>query len=350
MNLKSVDYELPKELIAKNPASPRDSSSLVEVKESFEIYKFTYLINLLKKGDCLVINNTKVVPAQLSGICKGKKISLTLNNIISKNPTVKWTAFCKPIKKIEKNLKINFSKNFDAKIEEIKRDHNLPYLIINFNCNYEDFLKKIKRFGKIALPPYITKIRNFEVSDNKDYQTIFSKIFGAVASPTASLHFSTPLKNKLIKKGVKIVFVTLHVNGGTFLPINTENFNNHKMHIEYGEIPKKTSNLINKLRSNGGKIIAVGTTVLRILESSKDKNGKVLPFKGNTNIFIKPGWKVNTIDALITNFHTPRSTLLLILHALIGESITRKLYEFAIKKKLRFLSYGDACLIWIKNG
>ena len=175
MNLKSIDYELPKELIAKNPASPRDSSTLVEVKESFEIYKFTYLINLLKKGDCLVINNTKVVPAELSGICKGKKISLTLNNLIRKNPTVKWTAFCKPIKKIEKNQTINFSKNFDGKIEEIKREHNLPYLIINFNYNYEDFLKKIKRFGKIALPPYITKIRKFEVSDNKNYQTIFSK-------------------------------------------------------------------------------------------------------------------------------------------------------------------------------
>ena len=164
------------------------------------------------------------------------------------------------------------------------------------------------------------------------------------------MHFSEPLKNKLIKKGVKIVFVTLHVNGGTFLPINTENFSDHKMHIEYGEISKRTSNLINKLRSNGGKIIAVGTTVLRILESSKDKNGKVLPFKGNTNIFIKPGWKINTVDALITNFHTPRSTLLLILHALIGESITSKLYEYAIRKKLRFLSYGDACLIWNKDG
>ena len=350
MNLKSIDYDLPKKLIAKNPVSPRDSSSLVEVKESFKTHKFTYLLNLLKKGDCLVINNTKLVPAELKGICKGKKISVTLNSLLRKNPTVRWTAFCKPLKKIEKNQIINFSENFEGKIEEIKRDHSLPYLIINFNCSYEDFLKKIKKFGKIALPPYITKIRNFKVSDNKNYQTIFSKIFGAVASPTASLHFSEHLKKKLISKGVKIVFVTLHVNGGTFLPINSENFNDHKMHTEFGEITKRTSNLINKLKSEGGKIIAVGTTVLRILESSKNKDGKVLPFKGNTNIFIKPGWNINTIDALITNFHTPRSTLLLILHALIGESITNKLYQYAISNKLRFLSYGDACLIWKKNG
>ncbi len=349
MNLKTLDYDLPKELIAQKPVKPRDKSFLINVKNNFEIYKFSYLKNLLRKGDCLVINNTKVIPAKLSGFCDGKKISVTLNSLEKKKPSVEWTAFCKPLKRIDKNQKIKFSDKLIGEIYDIKKSDGLPYLIISFKLNFTSFLREIEKLGKIALPPYIKTIRNFNSLDKKNYQTIFSKIQGAVAAPTASLHFSQKLKTMLIKNGVKIVYVTLHVNGATFLPIRTENVNDHKMHHEYGEITKKSSILINNVKKDGGKLIAVGTTVLRLLESSKDKEGYVLPFKGKTNIFIKPGWQINTIDGLITNFHTPHSSLLLILHTLIGEKRTRELYEYAIQNKIRFLSYGDACLIWTNN-
>ena len=186
-------------------------------------------------------------------------------------------------------------------------------------------------------------------SDLKDYQSILAKNDGSVAAPTASLHFSKRLLNKLQKKGIKIIHITLHVSAGTFLPIREKNIHKHKMHFEYGQISKKSCLQINNVKKNGGKIIAVGTTVLRILESSKDSNGFVLPFKGETNIFIKPGWEITTVNGLITNFHTPKSTLLTIVFTILGEKKTKLLYEYAIRKKLRFFSYGDACLLWKKN-
>ena len=225
-------------------------------------------------------------------------------------------------------------------------DHEIS---IKFDLPYKEFLEKIKIFGKPPIPPYIKK-RGHKKSDFNNYQTIFAKNEGAVAAPTASFHFTKRLINKLKKKKIKIIYITLHVNGGTFIPIRTANVFKHKMHHEYGCISKESSDEINKVKNNGGRIIAIGTTVLRLLESSKDSKGYISPYKGETNIFIKPGWEINSVDGLVTNFHTPKSTLLLLIFALIGKKKTMRLYDFAIKNKLRFFSYGDACLIWNKNG
>jgi len=199
------------------------------------------------------------------------------------------------------------------------------------------------------LPPYIKKKRNQNSEDQTNYQTVFAKKEGAVAAPTASLHFSNNLIKKIKERKIKIIFITLHVNGGTFIPIKSKNIFNHKMHKEFGEISKKSANEINRIKAQGGRIFAIGTTVLRLLESSKNFDGSIRPFYGETDIFIKPGDNIDTIDGLITNFHTPKSTLLVLIYAILGKEKTKKLYDFAIKKKLRFFSFGDACLIWNKK-
>ena len=201
----------------------------------------------------------------------------------------------------------------------------------------------------MPLPAYIKKKRSLNQSDYKNYQAIFADKIGAVAAPTASLHFTKNLIDKIKKKGINIVKLTLHVNGGTFIPIKSKDIEDHLMHFEKGIITKESANKINYLKKKGGKVFAVGTTVLRLLESSKDSEGKIKAFDGETNIYIKPGWKINTIDALITNFHTPKSTLLLLIHAILGKKRTQEIYKFAIKNKMRFFSYGDACLIWNRN-
>tara|TARA_B100001027_G_scaffold53148_1_gene35559 strand:- start:151 stop:1218 length:1068 start_codon:yes stop_codon:yes gene_type:complete len=349
MKLSDLEFSIPEDYIALRPKKPRDMSNLVEVKNNFKIFKFRDLINLINPGDCLVFNNTKVIPCLLKGTSSGKKIEITLNKQISADPTIKWTALCKPLKKVKVNDQILFSKNFFCNVIKIVRENNQAFLILEFEVTKEDFLKHIKKNGSLALPPYITKKRNLLLTDKADYQPVFSKFEGAVASPTASLHFSENLIKKLEKKGVITVYITLHVNGATFLPIREKSVCNHKMHYEFGKISEDSARKMNDVRKKGNKLIAVGTTVVRLLESAKTKVGKIKSYEGDTNIFIKPGWVVNTIDGLITNFHTPRSTLLLLIYSLIGEKKTKDLYNFAIKQKLRFFSYGDACLIWLKN-
>ena len=272
-----------------------------------------------------------------------------MNKVIDKKKNI-WNVLVKSNRSPKKNDIINFDEKLNAKITNEVFENSFKSFNIKFFCEYENFKKKLSSVGKIPLPPYIIKKRKIYAFDNKDYQTVFAEKEGAVASPTASLHFTKNLVNNLRKKGIKLINITLHVNGGTFLPINSRNVFDHKMHCEYGVISQKAANEINKIRNNGGKIFAVGTTVLRLLESSKDSKGNIHSFSGETNIFIKPGTKINSVDALITNFHTPRSTLLLLIFAILGKKRTLELYKFAIKKKLRFFSYGDACLIWIGNG
>ena len=348
MKLNELNFFLPPELIALKPVYPRHNSHILEVKDSLRILKFYKLIDILNKGDCLVVNNTKVVPGNLEGFIQKKKISLTLNKLIKKKPVI-WEAFCKPLKKIKQNDKIYFDDFFFCEVKKIFKDKMFSKVLVEFKLPFEQFYIELKKFGKLALPPYITKKRAYLPSDNTSYQTNFSKKEGAIASPTASLHFSQKMVTKLKEKGINFVNITLHVNASTFLPIRVDNTNLHQMHYEYGKISKYSAKKINQTRHNGRKIIAVGTTVLRLLETSKNKNGKILPFEGETNMFIKPGWKVNTIDALITNFHTPKSSLLLLIYAIFGKKKIKEVYEYAIKNKMRFLSYGDACLFWLKN-
>ena len=348
MLLKELDYKIPEKLIALNPQKPRDESKLVIVDKKFKIITFKNIIDFFNPNDALVFNDTKVIKANLIGFISKRKVSINLNKIVDREKVI-WSVFIKSNKVPNINDEIYLSKDLKAKIVNKSFKNNFNNYEIKFNCDLKNFFIKIDKIGNVPLPPYITKKRDLNYSDSSKYQTVFATKDGAVAAPTASLHFSKKLLEKLKKKKIKLINITLHVNGGTFLPIKTQNVNDHIMHSEFGEITKKSALEINKIKKDGGKVVAIGTTVLRLLESSKDKKGLIKPFFGETNIFIKPGSKINTINGLITNFHTPKSSLLLLVIALLGEKKTKNLYEFAIKKKLRFFSYGDACLIWNIN-
>ena len=347
MLTKKFNFKVPDNLIALNPTIPRNHSKLIEVNNEFTIRRFDNLINLLDSGDCLIINDTKVIPAELNGFLKTNLVKITLNKKMKYTKNI-WQVFAKPQRKLKENIFLKFSENFEAKVLDIPKDKN-GEVLLDFNCSDEIFFRLLKENAKLALPNYISKKRAVEIKDNLNYQSVFAERNGAVAAPTASLHFSQKLLKNLIKKGVKVIKVTLHVNGGTFIPINKKNIDDHEMHFEYGVISEKAASLINLAKKKGKKCIAVGTTVLRLLESAKNKNGTINKFEGETNIFIKPGWKVNSVNGLITNFHTPKSTLFVLICSLIGIKRAKQLYSFAVKEKIRFYSYGDACLIWTKS-
>ncbi len=348
MKLEDLDFKIPRELIALYPKKPRDESRLVITGANLRSIRFNELINELKPSDVLVLNNTKVIKAYIEGTLNEKKVSINLNKLEDKRKNI-WSSFVKTKEKIKKKDKIVFFKSFYAIVESFNEHENQVTYNLKFNVSFLKLNKIMNIHGQMPIPPYIQK-RGFFDSDNSDYQTIFAEKEGAVAAPTASLHFTNKLIESLKKKKVKIIKITLHVNGGTFLPIRSKNVLNHKMHFEEGFISHKSAAEINKTKIEGGRVIAVGTTVLRLLESSKNNKGFIKPFKGKTNVFIKPGYKINSIDGLITNFHTPKSTLLLLIFALYGKKKTEQLYRFAINQKLRFYSYGDACLIWKNNG
>ena len=349
MFLSDLDFKIPDDLIATRPAKPRDESKLVIVENNFKTIKFKKIINIIRPNDAIVFNDTKVIHSFLNGFIKTRKVSINLNKLFDQKKEI-WSVFIKSNKKPKINDKIIFDNELFALIVDEIFDKNYQFFLIKFNLKSNDLKKKLNNFGKIPLPPYINKKRVIDENDFQDYQTVFAENDGAVASPTASLHFTKKLIKDLKIKKVNFINITLHVNGGTFLPIKTQNIEDHKMHSELGEISEDSANRINKVKENGGRIIAVGTTVLRILESSKNSNGQILPFKGETNIFLKPGCLINTVDGIITNFHTPKSSLLLLVFALLGKEKTLNLYNYAIKNRLRFFSYGDACLIWNKYG
>ncbi len=348
MKLKELDYEINSDLIALRPKQPRDESKLLISENPLKIIRFKNIIEILNPGDVLIINDTKVIRSDVTGYVNKSKVSINLNKIIDKKKNL-WSIFIKSNKKIQPNQNINLSDKVYCKIIEIREDKNYLSYIVKFSLIYSELIEFLDSYGNMPLPAYIKKKRLLNQSDYKNYQAIFADRIGAVAAPTASLHFTKRLIDKIKKKGVNIIKLTLHVNGGTFIPIKSNDIEDHLMHYEKGLITKESANKINYLKKKGGRVFAVGTTVLRLLESSKDHKGKVKAFDGETNIYIKPGWKINTIDALITNFHTPKSTLLLLIYAILGKKKTQEVYKFAIKNKLRFFSYGDACLIWNRN-
>ena len=348
MKLEELDYEINSDLIALRPKQPRDESKLLISENPLKIIRFKNIIEILNPGDVLVINDTKVIRSDITGYINKSKVSINLNKIIDKKKNL-WSVFIKSNKKIQPKQNINLGDKVYCKIIEIRKDKNYLSYIIKFSLIYSELIEFLDSYGNMPLPAYIKKKRLLNQSDYKNYQAIFADRIGAVAAPTASLHFTKRLIHKIKKKGINIVKLTLHVNGGTFIPIKSNDIEDHLMHYEKGLITKESANKINYLKKKGGRVFAVGTTVLRLLESSKDHEGKVKAFDGETNIYIKPGWKINTIDALITNFHTPKSTLLLLIYAILGKKRTQEIYKFAIKNKLRFFSYGDACLIWNRN-
>ncbi len=333
------DYELPEKLIAQTPLKNRSESKLLILdKKTGEIeHKHFYnIIDYLKKGDVLVLNDTKVIPARLIGVKKETKatIELLLLKDLGNN---NWECLAKPVKRLSINTIIEFSSELHAKVINIKDEG-----IIEVNLIYDGILMEILDvLGEMPLPHYIKK----KLNDKDRYQTIYAKNIGSAAAPTAGLHFTKELLSKIEEKGVNLVYVTLHVGLGTFRPVKEENIKDHVMHSEFYTMNKDTANILNKAKENGNKIISVGTTSTRVLETIVNKYNCFKEDSGFTNIFIYPGYKFKAIDSLITNFHLPKSTLIMLVSALANKEFIIKAYKEAIKNEYRFFSFGDAMFI-----
>ncbi len=334
----SYYYELPEELIAQTPVEPRDSSRLLVYHRKngqIEHKIFSNIVDYLNKGDVLVINNTRVLPARLFGYKDtGAKIEVLLQKRIDlKN----WEVIAKPFKRLSVGTKVTFSTNLSCEVVE-KGDYGSCKIRFDFDGVFEDRLSEV---GQMPLPPYIhEKLKNKE-----RYQTVYSKVEGSSAAPTAGLHFTKELLTKIKDKGVDIIEVLLHVGLGTFRPVKEDNILNHDMHSEYIEMTEENANKLNRAKQEGRRIIAVGTTSVRVLESCADDNGKIVPQKRETDIFIYPSYKFKVVDALITNFHLPESTLIMLISAFAGYDETMHIYREAVKEKYRFFSFGDAMFI-----
>ncbi len=342
MKVSDFDYHLPRELIATFPVEPRDSARLLVLhRDTGEVEHkiFRDIVDYLKPGDILVINDTKVIPARLYGRLEtGGKIELLLVRQVE--PGV-WEVMAKPARKLKKGKRIVFDKELSGEVLGYSGE-GLRLVKFELNTN-KDFMEKLEEVGHIPLPPYIEREELPE--DKEKYQTVFARKEGAVAAPTAGLHFTEELLDRLREKGVLIKPVTLHVGPGTFKPVKVENVEEHKMDYETYFVPKDTAEEINKAKEEGRRVVAVGTTVVRTLESASDRPGRVKNGEGITNLFIYPGYRFKVIDALITNFHLPRSTLLMLVSAFAGRERVLNAYREAIEKGYRFYSYGDAMLI-----
>ena len=335
----SYFYELPQELIAQTPAEPRDSSRLLVYnrKENKITHKiFHDIIDYLKEGDVLVVNNTRVLPARLYGYKQtGAKIEILLQKRLN---LTDWEVIARPTKRLKENIILTFNENLSCRILSIGEYGSCNIQFI-FNGVFEERLSEV---GQVPLPPYITK----KLKNKERYQTVYSKIEGSSAAPTAGLHFTKELLDKIKAKGVQIVEVLLHVGLGTFRPVKEENILNHKMHSEYIEMSEENAKILNDAKAKGERIIAVGTTSIRVLESCANENGEIIPQKRETDIFIYPSYKFKVVDALITNFHLPESTLIMLISAFAGYDNTMNIYKIAVQEKYRFFSFGDAMFIY----
>jgi S-adenosylmethionine:tRNA ribosyltransferase-isomerase len=333
MNTEEFSYHLPADLVAFYPEERRDCCNLMVVDRNGNIQhrKFYELEDLLHEGDSLVLNNTKVIPARLYGKRdSGKRIEVFL---VDKINSRRWKCL---VRNPKDGIEIKFDRGVSGELNKNGRDE----WFIDFRSGIDEYLG---RYGKMPLPPYIT--REPEEADNVYYQTVYARESGAIAAPTAGLHFSDELLSRLEKIGVEINYLTLHVGIGTFKPVKTERIEDHHMHEEYREIPEETSKAINRAKQEGRRVIAVGTTVVRALESSVDNSGNPRGSSGFTDLFIYPGFQFKVVDALITNFHLPRSTLMMLVSAFAGKELIFRAYKEAIEKRYRLLSYGDAMLI-----
>lgn len=340
MRVSDFKFDLPEELIAQHPLENRDSSRLMVVdRETGEIKHeiFKNILEYLNKGDCLVLNNTRVMPARLIGekLNSGGKIEFLLLKRIEGD---KWECLAKPGKKAKLDSEFVFGNGIlKARVVDIVEEGNR---IVEFEYKgiFEEILDEL---GQMPLPPYITE----SLEDKERYQTVYSKTVGSAAAPTAGLHFTKELLRSIEEKGVSIAYLTLHVGLGTFRPVKVEDIENHAMHSEFYIIDEENADKINKCRKNGGRVIGVGTTSCRTLETVADDNGHIAPKSGWTQIFIYPGYKFKVIDALITNFHLPESTLIMLVSALAGRDKIMKAYETAVAERYRFFSFGDAMFI-----
>jgi S-adenosylmethionine:tRNA ribosyltransferase-isomerase len=350
------DLELPQERIALRPASPRDSAKLLVIRpgEAQELSDRSVgdLPQFLKAGDALVVNETKVIPARLIGERVREDARAKIEATLTKRESGdSWRALVKPLKRLQTGDRIRFGNEarvcmlgaLDATVEEIGEGGEI---LLRFDFHGPVLEEAIDALGHMPLPPYIAARREDDDRDRDDYQTLFAKKEGSVAAPTAGLHFTNDLLAALDARGVSLHRVTLHVGPGTFLPVKTDDTDAHKMHAERGEVSKETAQALNKSRESGGRIIAVGSTALRLLESAANENGKLQAFSGETDIFITPGYKFKAADLMLTNFHLPRSTLFMLVAAFSGLERMKRAYTHAIANNYRFYSYGDACLLF----
>ena len=358
MKVDIFDFNLDKDLIAKEPAKPRDSSRLLDLSDGQRIVDrhFYDLPKILQKGDVLVFNDTKVIPARLYGARGDALVELTLYHPVD---GLSWWSFIKNSKRLKPGDIITFytsdisvlESTFQAKV--LKKDLQ-DGVEIEFLCGVDSLGSNLQKYGSMPLPPYIKRDKPLKglwnpYNDKEDYQTVYAKYEGAVAAPTAGLHFTQNVLDELDRVGVQKVFLTLHVGAGTFLPVKTDDTENHKMHAEFGIITQNTADMINQAKREGRRIIAVGTTSVRLLESAADEKGMLHPFYGETNIFITPGYKFKIIDMIITNFHLPKSTLFMLICAIAGTETMKKAYAHAMKEKYRFYSYGDSSILKCVN-
>jgi S-adenosylmethionine:tRNA ribosyltransferase-isomerase len=341
MHLDDFDFALPRGLIADHPGEPRDAARLLVVPASseFEDRRIADLPALLRPGDMLIFNDTKVIPARLVGRRGDALIEITLYRDLGSGT---WRAVAKGARRLRAGDRLAFAEGFAA---VVVGKHPEGDVTLRFDLEAEAFRAALARHGTMPLPPYIKRSRGGDPRDPSDYQTIFARAEGAVAAPTAGLHFTPALLEALARRDIGWTTLTLHVGPGTFLPVKVADPSEHRMHAEWGVLPAEAAERVAATRRTGGRIVAVGTTSLRLLESAAAEDGEVRPFAGETSLFIMPGYRFRAIDMLLTNFHLPRSTLLMLVAALAGLERIKSAYAHAAASGYRFFSYGDACLI-----
>ncbi|WP_428543021.1 tRNA preQ1(34) S-adenosylmethionine ribosyltransferase-isomerase QueA [Profundibacter sp.] len=351
MKLSDFDFDLPDNLIATRPARPRTSARMLVVHgDEMQDRTVADLPDLLRAGDRLVLNDTKVIPARLFGLrhresAQGKvsaKIEVTL---LEPQAGGDWMALVKPLKKLKVGEVVVFSDALSATLF----DKPEGTAILGFNLTGDDFDAALAEAGAMPLPPYIAAKRPADAQDKQDYQTVFARHKGAVAAPTASLHFDDDLLARIAAKGVDFTHVTLHVGAGTFLPVKVDDVSQHKMHSEWGHVSQQAADEVNATHASGGRVIPVGTTALRLIESAADESGQLNAWRGSTDIFIRPGYRFRVADALMTNFHLPKSTLMMLVSALMGTQRIKDIYQHAIQSGYRFFSYGDSSILFPKG-
>lgn len=339
MKVSLFDFALPESLIASRPVAPRDAARLLAVNGDFRDLHVRDLPTLLSPGDLLIFNDTRVIPARLFGRRGEVRVEVLLHRLLAAD---RWRVFARPAKRLKAGDVVQFADGFSATVEDRLESGEV---VLRFNYAGDALRGALEAQGRMPLPPYIERIRHADAQDRADYQTVYAREEGSVAAPTAGLHFTPALLEQLRARGVLHTFITLHVGGGTFLPVKTENTEEHRMHAEYAELSAAAAEAINAARAKGGRVVAVGTTSLRTLESAADGAGRVQPFAGETDIFITPGYAFRAVDMLLTNFHLPRSTLFMLVCAFAGMERMKAAYAHAIAEKYRFYSYGDACLL-----
>jgi S-adenosylmethionine:tRNA ribosyltransferase-isomerase len=336
-------FDLPPERIAQHPVSPRDAARLLVVEQELRDRTVRDLPDLLDPADLLVLNDTRVLPSRLVGRRGEATIEVTLHQ---RGEAERWCAFARPARKCRPGDRIVFAPGFCADV--VARGEG-GEVILDFAAATGSLIDRLEAHGAMPLPPYIKRPRGGDARDRDDYQTLFARHAGAVAAPTAALHFTEPLMAALARRAIAHGFVTLHVGAGTFLPVTAPDTEDHVMHAEWYDVPAATVALVEQARARGGKVVAVGTTVLRTLESAADAEGALRAGRGETRLFITPGYRFKVVDRLLTNFHLPRSTLFMLVSALMGLDTMKRAYAHAIEQGYRFYSYGDSSLLLPKR-